>query len=172
MTNPLQFTPQPITGTHIAAAALEYKGLRYNLASTCIARSPTGLIDGYTNCYGLLLQVAKDLALLPVEFDVNLPPQLYGKSQAKTLVDILNLNFDKVSEPEIGDIVLMAYKDENPRFNEPHHVGVITGHSGLEYKMLHAVHSIGATDGGVIEQRMDALMKTRVDGVWRIKSYD
>lgn len=175
-------TETTITGQQIADAAKGYKGLKYVLGSTAIARSPTGIVTGYTNCYGLLLQIAKDLSLLPGNFDVNLPPQLYGQSQAKSLLQILDLNFDKVSDMAVGDIILMAYKDVDPKLNEPHHVGVvvestplytekmwhvdeITSDSHYRYEIIHAIRP-----NGVVQQRLDALMAERVTGVWRIKS--
>lgn len=177
-------TETTITGQQIADAAKGYKGLKYVLGSTAIARSPTGIVTGYTNCYGLLLQIAKDLSLLPGSFDVNLPPQLYGQSQAKSLLEILDLNFDKVSDMAVGDIILMAYKDVDPKLNEPHHVGVVVeskengfnidvSRSGIgdgfaKTYYVEIIHAI--RPNGVVQQRLDALMAERITSIWRIKN--
>jgi cell wall-associated NlpC family hydrolase len=153
-----------VSGDQIVSAAEKHLGLPY--------RRDSSLRGHYSNCYGLLLMVAQDLELLDPDFDINLSPATFGQAPAKSLWEILRLNFDPVSRVDYshrgflgGDVILTCHRDQNPNLREPHHV-MLYAHDG---NVIHAYNFEAGVGGSVIKQRVDELMLNRIDSVWRIR---
>ncbi len=164
----IEFPCTSIDPEQIAATALEYIGVPYNEGSTVLLRDSWGRPYGMTNCYGLFLQVAKVLMLLPEDFDVNIPPSKNkGGSRALTLTQIICTNFVRVGKHEMrsGDLIIMQYKDANPHLNEPHHVALCIG----EKEMIHAFEQ-RAGMGAVCRQSINPLIYSRIAQVHRMKN--
>lgn len=159
-----KFTDVKVTQQQIVDAVMKYVGVTYREGHTFIDEMPhmDGQKHGFANCYGILLLTAKDLELLPPVFNVNIHPASWGQSEAKTLWDIIHLNFDKVDEMQRGDVVLMRYHDVDRNLKEPHHVGMIVD----EGQVIHA----SANTGKVSVQNMDVLFQQRIESIWRMKN--
>lgn len=169
----LKFQDVCVSRLDLARAALDLRGLRYE-AGVTDAWERDGQWHGHTNCYGLLLLAAKRKGLLAEDFDLNLSPARFGQRQAKTLWEIIHLNFTEADfldhrEYNISDVLLLRYGDVSARNREPHHVAMCVPppHSYRERCpwMLHAV------DTGRIDYcPIDALMRTRIESTWRLNN--
>lgn len=168
----LQFAPVKVTRAAVVEAASKYIGMPYTRSASWVGRvgdehlyNADGQLIGRTNCFALLLMVAIDVRWLPRDFDINLSPENFGgREPAKTLIEILHLNCTEIEVAAMrgGDVVLMQYKDINPKNNEPHHVALCVGANSF-------IHANEAT-GKVSEMSLDPLFATRITSAWRLKN--
>lgn len=172
-----EFEPVEVTRGQVYRAALNYVGVQYIKNGSYLKKRENGIAEGHTNCYGLFLQVAKDVGLLPENFDINLPPGKFdNQSPAKTLMQIIYKNFSRVGLTEMkeGDLILLCNRDTNPALREAHHVALCMVKAGPYGGIGHAPTMIHAFErrrghGVVCVQTMDALIMSRVESVWKIK---
>ena len=176
----LIFAPLAVTPGEVVAQVSRYVGLPYVQSSTYVEWQ-SGVPVGRTNCFGLLLLTARELGLLPDDFDVNLSPATFGQSVEKTLIEILHENFTLVGLDAMaaGDVLLLRYRDRDARLVEPHHVAMCVKARALigepafysAPEMIHAVNMTASGAGSVYRVQMDALFMGRVVSVWRMKNY-
>lgn len=163
----LVFNPVDVTRSQICAAAKEFIGMEYSANTNVATRDESGKWRGSCNCYGVLLLAARECGLIDADFDLGLPPALWGQRQAKTLWEIIHANCEEV-EPDVmmaGDVLLFRYRDANPTLKEPHHVGMII--SDFPPMLLHA----GQAAGRVYTCNIDELFLQRIESVWSLKNY-
>lgn len=171
----LKFRDVAVTREELVAAVKKYNGLQYRASGSWVSCDPSGNLGGWCNCYGVLLLAARDVGLVPADFDVNLSPARWGQAEAKTLWEIINQNFTQVATVAesvtmcAGDVLLMRYRDVDPRLNEPHHVGMCVEEStwGRPSKLLHASQGTGR----VVICDLDRLFEQRIAGVWSLNNF-
>jgi len=147
----LTFNPIPITPAQLVAAMLKYDGMAYADGATVVDRDEkgellrdgAGIVQGHGNCFGVLFLAAIDLGLW--SGDPNLPPSAYsGQDQIKTLAEVLEYNFTTHPRDTVraGDVLMMRYRDTNPRHTTPHHVALCI-ESPPNPRMIHASNGAG-----------------------------
>ena len=149
-----------VTREELVDAASAYIGIPYCRNSSWIewvSFAPVGRLS----CFGLFLQVAKDVALLPSDFDICLSPENFGgRKKAAILHEILELNFDPVQHKEVGDVLILRFEGAK----NPHHVALCSGPN----EIIDACGRNAADTGFVARSRMDALMQRRIVQIWRL----
>lgn len=158
----LTFSRRLLRAQDFTRTLLEYNGMAYARDETWVWRNENGqILDGATNCFGVLLMAANDCELW--DGDPNLPPAEYdGQTSAKTLAEILDYNFNEVAYSEMreGDILSLRYRDVDWARREPHHIGAYIGNG----QFFHASQDAGKC----IVSPLDILMQTRIDKVLRL----
>jgi hypothetical protein len=163
----LKFADVQVTRSQLVSYARNYIGLPYKIGSTWVDETRT---TGHANCFGILLLVAQDCGLLPMDFDVNIPPAKWGQSEGKTLWEIIDYNFTEVPLEEMqgGDVILMRYKDVDPSLREPHHVAMcIEPAYGYGYPTI--IHASQNT-GSVYACLTDPLYLQRIESIWKLNN--
>lgn len=142
----LHFNDVRVTRSDLVAAAMGFVGLPYNEGTNLAFREPGERWQGYANCFGVLLLAARECGLLHPELPLDLAPATFGgQAVAKTLLKIMEYNFDEVSFSATGrgDILMLRYRDVNPQLNEPHHVAMLVHDNPL--RLLHASQTVRRT---------------------------
>jgi cell wall-associated NlpC family hydrolase len=154
----------------ICGEALRMRGLPYGSVTTAHREGVGGRWQGEVNCFGVLLLAAREAGLLPADFDVNLSPERFGQSVAKSVMQILYLNFEHAPKTDLqpGDVMLFRWKDCDHRRTEPHHVALFISPAIPYGAMVHALDTTPG-GGGVFWQRMSELEWQRLEQVWRLK---
>jgi hypothetical protein len=162
----LRFNDVPVTADELAFAALEFVGLPYQeTCNVAVWRDDLAKWEGAANCFGVLLLAARNMNLLHpfLANHLDLPPALFGQPTAKTLLKILELNFDRVDTLQTSNVMLWRYHDIDPRLTEPHHVGMVVTEKPLQ--LLHASQQARRT----YVCGIDALFRDRIESIWRLK---
>lgn len=170
----LLFNQIDVTPDEICDAAICYLGLPYSQV-THIVHEENGSVKGSANCFGILLQAAKDKGLYPADFDVNLAPSTFGGRVEKTLWSIIHANFHEVPIEDMkhGDIPLMKYWDMNPKLRTEHHVSIIVPPSPGSWKEPSTVNYFLHADEnhGVVRAPINELVQNRIMSLWRMNNY-
>jgi len=96
------------------------------------------------DCAGVPIFIARELALVDSDFDVN----GYAKMpDGKTLQAYCDRHMIVADEPEAGGAVLIAWRD-----GPPHHLGIVANHVGGGLSIIHAD---GERQKKVIETRLE-----------------
>lgn len=97
------------------------------------------------DCAGVVICVAKELSLVPLEFAVP----SYSPSPDGTLLMLCKLHMTRIEESEMqpGDVIVLR------RFEEPQHMGVLGAHRHGGLSLIHAA-STSLTRGRVVETRL------------------
>lgn len=94
------------------------------------------------DCAGLIICVARDLGLLPADFDIN----GYSRMPDGTLLAVCDQHMDRIdrSAMQPGDVLVVAIE------SDPQHMGIVGDyrHGGLS--LIHAASKVGK----VIETRL------------------
>ena len=147
-------------GEAIVTAAREWMGTRFHHQGR---KKKQGSAPGGVDCLGLLVGVARELNLvspqgaLLAEADV----QDYGHiPDGKKLQATLGTLMQEVtgSAMQAGDVLLMRFE------REPQHLAIVSDHPQGGLGIIHAY----AAARKVVEQRLDALWKSRVISIYRI----
>lgn len=107
------------------------------------------------DCIGLVKGVAINVGLLPADFATR--PEVtqfsgYGRRPDGRLIRALDLFLDRVTRPELGDVLLMRF-DQNPQ-----HVAIVSD--------IGIIHS-HASARRVVEHRLDDVWMQRIVAVYR-----
>lgn len=174
-----RFASVRVSTSQLAAAALQFETLAYS-SQTRVWHNDSGQWQGMANCFGILLLAAREVALLPQDFDLNLSPTRFnGQRPAKTLWQILHHNFDEVEWKDAegksllqrADVLLFRWLDVDQRLNEPHHVALHLGTRPHEPygRMLHALEGRSGGQDSIFQQRLSELDWRRIDRAFRLK---
>lgn len=109
------------------------------------------------DCIGLVKGVAINVGLLPADFATR--PEVtqfsgYGRRPDGRLIRALDLFLDRVTRPELGDVLLMRF-DQNPQ-----HVAIVSD--------IGIIHS-HASARRVVEHRLDDLWTQRIVAIYRFR---
>lgn len=168
------FNQVPVSRVAMVAAAMKYRGIRYSRGTTYVVQEENGSYAGSSNCFGILLLVARDVGLLDADFDVNLRPDQYP-SKAAVLWGMIHNNFDPVDQESNAlrpaDILLFRWRDVNHRLAATHHVGMCieTPDDESYGRMLHVLDGASGGMDKVNVHRISQLEWDRLDGIWRLK---
>lgn len=108
------------------------------------------------DCAGLIITVARALALVPSDFDVN----GYSRAPDGSMTDILGQWCEQIEAPELGAIVCVR----SGRL--PQHVGIVGDYVHGGYSMIHSSNS--SKPPRVVEHRLVFLSTMRLVSVWRL----
>jgi hypothetical protein len=169
----------PLDGYKIIKAAQRYQGIPYSAHRNYLKESDGALDLAHSsmNCHGLLLFTARDLGLLPPDFNPNLLRFAPRQPFTQALRQLLETNCRQISpsRARIGDILLLWYRDipQNAHLGGPHHVALLTRRAyrpdGFHTRFQRASLFHADSDAGcVIEEEIDALMRSRICSAWRL----
>jgi cell wall-associated NlpC family hydrolase len=95
------------------------------------------------DCAGLVIGVARELGLVPPDFDFN----GYSRSPDGTLLIVCELHMQRIPRETLqpGDVIVVAMQDD------PQHMGIVANylHGGLSL-----IHSTSTARRGVVETRL------------------
>ena len=142
------------TGLDIAAQAKLYLGTPFHHQG----RSKHGL-----DCIGLLVRVLDDLNIdLQGKPASTFDTQNYGRQpSAPFLTTPLNQLFEKVLQPQIGDVLLFAIE------KAPRHVAIVTDVTGDVMSFIHAYEPYGEVR---IDDDLGARWRKRLCDIYRLPS--
>ena len=139
-----------MTGAYVVKAARGWLGTPY---------LHQGRLKGIgVDCAGLIIAVARELGLLPPEFDVT----GYSRQPDGQLLSHCDRHMRRVDEPQPGDVLITRFDID------PCHLGFAADyHIPGHLSMIHALCARSGR-GKVIEQRIDASMRRRLVAVYRL----
>ncbi len=137
-----------ITGEDVVAYARTQLGVPW----VHQGRLPGQALD----CAGLIICAARELGLVPPDFDVN----GYSRSPDGTMVPLLDQFCERINAPELGCIVCMQVA------RQPQHVGIAGDYPRGGLSLIHATNS--AKPARVVEHKLVQLSNLRIVGAWRM----
>ena len=172
------FSDANVSRRALITAARSFAKVPYSRHRNYIVRGEGGAPDlkrSSLNCYGFLLAVARECALLPADFDLSRARWRAGQTLDAALWELLKTNFVRVkkSNARPGDVFLMRFTDVDESLTGPHHVAIKTSSAPRwprRGRMMHAIERDATMQGAVIEQEIDALEWRRVHSVWRLQA--
>ncbi len=108
------------------------------------------------DCAGLLIVVARELGLVPPDFDVN----GYSRSPDGSMLDWCEANMRRIGEPELGAVLVLATSDE------PQHLGIVGDYLHGGWSLIHANNS--GDRPRVIETRLMFARNMQFRGAYRL----
>lgn len=104
------------------------------------------------DCAGLIIGVARALALVPPEFDITGYPR---RPDGVSLLAHCDRFMVRIRRGEPGDVIVIRWE------HDPQHLAILSDyrHGGLSI-----IHALGTADGNgrVIEQRLHESMRSRI----------
>lgn len=112
-------------------------------------RTPGVALD----CAGLVIVVARELGIVPADFDVN----GYTRQPDGSMARLCQEHMQRIDQPEIGAVIVLAIA------NDPQHLGIVGPyvHGGLS--VIHAASAAGR----VVETRLMFARNFKLRGVFR-----
>lgn len=120
------------TGADVVTAARQHLGTRWMHQH----RLPGVAMD----CAGLVICVARQLGLVPPDFDIS----GYGRQPDGTLVPVCDRHMVRISALELGAVLVLRVP------SQPQHLGIVGDYRGRGFTLIHAC----AVRGQVIEHRL------------------
>jgi cell wall-associated NlpC family hydrolase len=108
------------------------------------------------DCAGLVILVARELAIVPADFDVN----GYAQSPDGTMLTWCERYMTRVPAIELGAVLVMA-TDQDPQ-----HLGIVGDYVHGGWSLIHAAN--GAHPPRVIETRLLFVKNQRLRGIFRL----
>lgn len=106
------------------------------------------------DCAGLVIIVARQLGLIPADFDVN----GYSRSPDGTMLEWCDANMQRVEALELGAVLTLATA------KEPQHMGIVGDYRHGGWSVIHAANNAGR----VIETRLMFAQNFVLRGIYRL----
>jgi hypothetical protein len=135
----------------VVAAARKYVGVRWHH----MGRSTEGL-----DCAGLLICVARDLGIVPKDFDV---PNYRMRPDGHSLLSLCDLHLEPTEKLEIGGVAVIAVE------RYPQHLGIVGDYRHGGFSLIHACNARSVQPPRVIEHRLMFSRVTKLVGAYRFR---
>jgi hypothetical protein len=120
-----------------------------------MGRSTEGL-----DCAGLLICVARDLGIVPKDFDV---PNYRMRPDGHSLLSLCDLHLEPTEELEIGGVAVIAVD------RYPQHLGIVGDYRHGGFSLIHACNARSVQPPRVIEHRLMFSRVTTLVGAYRFR---
>lgn len=135
-----------MTGADVVAAARAHIGTKW----VHQGRMPGAALD----CAGLVIIVARDLALVPVEFDLG----GYSRSPDGSMLRLCDAHMTRTGSLELGAVLVMQTD------REPQHMGIVGDYRHGGWSLIHA----SSAAGRVVETRLMFARNQVLRGIYRL----